>query len=220
MTLRAVPECLPQRLTAPGLRDSLFKLDWPALPPDTFPAADAAATWAVVSDDPERVPPGLRQATSHTDLSDPDLAHADLVIWVLPLPDTEQDPVGQVHTLTRHTLTQLQHWLARSDVLGTPLVVLTRHAVATSAHDRVPDLAHAAAWALIHATQNEHPGRISLLDTDDIADGLANILAAVARRIAEPHLALRQGSAHTPRLTPSTSLTPPPSATWQLGTTG
>ncbi|ORA09347.1 hypothetical protein BST12_27795, partial [Mycobacterium angelicum] len=220
VTLRSVPDSLPQPTAVPALRDSLFQLDWPALPPDTFPAADASATWAVVSDEAGAPAPALRSATSHTDLSDPDLAHADLVIWVLPPADGEQDPVGQVHALTRHTLTQLQHWLARSDVAGTHLLVLTRHAVATSTHDRAPDLAHAAAWALIHATQNEHPGRIGLLDTDGTTDGLTDILAAVGRRVAEPQLALRHGSAHTPRLTPSISLIPPASAAWQLGTTG
>ncbi|MCV7076855.1 type I polyketide synthase, partial [Mycobacterium szulgai] len=36
----------------------------------------------------------------------------------------------------------------------------------------------------------------------------------------EPQLALRQHHAHTPRLTPTTALTPPATPTWQLATTG
>ncbi|UZK92553.1 hypothetical protein OIO89_00010 (plasmid) [Mycobacterium ulcerans] len=44
---------------------------------------------------------------------------------------------------------------------------MTRHGVSTSAHDPVPDLAHAAVWGLIRSAQNEHPGRLTLLDTDD-----------------------------------------------------
>ena len=48
-------------------------------------------------------------------------------------------------------------------------MVVTRHAVATSVYDRPPDLAHAAVWALVHTAQNEHPGRVSVLDIDDTA---------------------------------------------------
>ncbi|WP_188113172.1 polyketide synthase dehydratase domain-containing protein, partial [Mycobacterium simiae] len=221
VTLRPVGDSLPQQTPPAALGNGLFQLDWPALPPDTFPAADAAPTWAVVSDDPERLAPALRHTACHADLAHPQLAHAELVIWTLPLPNPEQDPVGRVHALTRHTLTHLQRWLARPDTLNTQLVVLTRHAVATSVHDRAPDLAHAAAWALVHTTQHEHPGRVSLLDTDndDSARGLIDILAAVGHS-GEPQLALRRGSTHIPRLTPSTSLTPPQSGAWQLGTTG
>ena len=51
-----------------------------------------------------------------------------------------------------------------------------------------PDLAHAAAWALIHTAQNEHPDRITLLDTDDTAatddNLLADRLGAAGRRAA------------------------------------
>ena len=71
-------------------------------------------------------------------------------------------------------------------------MVLTRHAVSISVYDRAPDLAHAAVWALIHSAQNEHPGRITLLDTDDTAateHALFNVLAAVAaaaRRALNP----------------------------------
>ncbi|WP_170062241.1 SpnB-like Rossmann fold domain-containing protein, partial [Mycobacterium angelicum] len=119
-------------------------------------------------------------------------------------------------------LTQLQGWLTRSDTVDTALVILTRHAVATSVHDLAPDLAHAAVWALAHCAQNEHPGRITLIDTTPTSDEslLFNVIAALGDTLTEPQLALRHSSIHVPRLAPASFLTPPPGSDWQLGTTG
>ena len=123
-----------------------------------------------------------------------------------------------MHTLTGRVLTQLQDWLARPDTADTHLVILTRHAVTISAHDRHPDLAHAAAWALIHTAQNEHPDRISLLDTDDTAaTDHTHCWPPCPATGSEPQLALRNGSAHIPRLTPTPTLTPPEAPDWQTG---
>ncbi|WP_224770470.1 SDR family NAD(P)-dependent oxidoreductase [Mycobacterium simulans] len=222
LTLRARPDHI--RPAAPAaLRDSLFHLHWPPLPEDAFPAAAAPPAWAVLTEDPDQLPASLRSSPRHTEL-----AHAELAIWPLPLPDpAEADDLQRVHTLTRATVTQLQDWLTRSDTLDSHLVILTRHAVSINVYDRAPDLAHAAAWALIHTAQNEHPGRITALDIDTTAatdHALINVLAALATPTpahpGEPQLALRDGIAHTPRLTPSLALSPPPTPTWQLSTTG
>ena len=125
-----------------------------------------------------------------------------------------------MHTLTRHVLAQLQSWLARPDTASTRLVIVTRHAVSVSAYDGAPDLAHAAAWALIRTAQNEHADRIVLLDTDDTA-ATADALLAIASTppAGEPQLALRNGVAHIPRLARTSTLTPP-EGPWQLGTSG
>ncbi len=56
-------------------------------------------------------------------------------------------------------------------------MIITRHAVSVSAYDGAPDLAHAAAWALIRTAQNEHAERITLFDTDDTAATADNLLA-------------------------------------------
>ena len=73
-------------------------------------------------------------------------------------------------------------------------------------------MAHAAAWALIHSAQSEHPQRILVLDTDDTAATEQALLATVARWPAgEPQLVLREGSAYLPRLTRVPALTAPPS---------
>ncbi len=149
----------------------------------------------------------------------------DLVIWPLPRPEEQAggqaDPLRRVHALTRHVLAQLQSWLARPDTANTRLMIVTRHAVSVSAYDGVPDLAHAAVWALIHTAQNEHPDRIILLDTDDTAATEDNLLAIASTRPAgEPQLALRNGVAHIPRLARTATLTPPDAPDWQLATTG
>ena len=149
--------------------------------PPPRPAAVLASGWAVVSEQPDRLPASLQAGAVHTELAV--LAPApELVIWSLPVSEAaDEHPVERLHALTGRVLAGLQDWLARPDTAGTELVVLTRHAVTTSVYDRVPDLAHAAVWALIHSAQNEHPGRIVLLDTDDTAASADNIVATVAR---------------------------------------
>ncbi|MHA7653900.1 SDR family NAD(P)-dependent oxidoreductase, partial [Mycobacterium sp. ML4] len=220
----------PDHLSAPppaALGQSLFELDWPGLPEDTFPPTPPPSGWAVITSDPDRLPASLTPAAPYRELTHPDLAHTDLVIWPLPPPEPDHhDPLPRLHTLTQHTLTQLQQWLTRPDTLSTPLVIITTHAVCTTVYDQPPDLAHAALWALIHTAQNEHPARITALDIDTTTatdHTLGHVLAALAdparRSAVEPQLALRDGVVHTPRLTPSQTLTPPPTPTWHLRTT-
>ena len=179
--------------------------------------------WAVCTGSPEQLPTSLSNGTIHHDLATLTPC-PDLVIWPLSPPEelagAEADPLQRVHTLTRHVLAQLQSWLTRPDTASTRLAIITRHAVSVSAYDGVPDLAHAAAWALIRTAQNEHPDRIVLLDTDDTAATADNLLAVVSAPPAgEPQLALRNGVAHIPRLTRAPTLTPPDAPAWQLATT-
>ncbi|ORA08398.1 hypothetical protein BST12_28400, partial [Mycobacterium angelicum] len=189
-------------------RDALFQLHWPALPADAFAPTQPAPSWALIAPDTTQLPAELHHLPSYPDLSHPELASAELVIWTLPIPSPDTDPLAQVHQLTTDTLAQLQHWLNRSDTLHTHLAILTHHAITTDPHDATPNLAHAAAWALIHTTQNEHPARITALDTDHTPTPLlTHILAALPH--AEPQLALRHHHAHTPRLTPVTDTAAP-----------
>ena len=175
------------------------------------------------TDAPEQLPAGLSDGTIHTDLAavTPCPESGDLAAAPSRESRSEADPLRRVHALTRHVLAQLQSWLARPDTANARLMIVTRHAVSVSAYDGVPDLAHAAAWALIHTAQNEHPDRIILLDTDDTAASQDNLLAIASTRPAgEPQLALRNGVAHIPRLARTPTLTPPDAPDWQLGTTG
>ena len=222
LTLRELPATIGQPAAVAGLHDSMFQLSWPPLFDDTSPATATIPGWAVFTDQPDRLPASLQNGPIHTGLATLTPA-PELVIWPLPLPDPSEDshPVDRLHILTRRTLAQLQDWLARPDVVGTHLVIITRHAVTTTPHDPAPDLAHAAAWALIHTAQNEHPGRITLMDTDTTPATDRNILATLSRRPAsEPQLALRNGTPHIPRLTPTPTLTPPQTPAWKLDTTG
>jgi acyl transferase domain-containing protein/acyl-CoA synthetase (AMP-forming)/AMP-acid ligase II/NADPH:quinone reductase-like Zn-dependent oxidoreductase/acyl carrier protein len=216
LTLRAASEQIGRPTSIAGLADSLFELTWPSLPDLPGPAAQPPG-WAVCTDSPEQLPAGLSNGTIHHDLATLTPC-PDVVIW--PLPRTEADPLRRVHALTRHVLAQLQGWLARPDTANARLMIVTRHAVSVSAHDGVPDLAHAAAWALIHTAQNEHPDRIVLIDTDDSSATAATLLSIAATPPAgEPELALRNGVAHIPRLARTPTLTPPDAPAWQLGTT-
>ncbi|MGC4951570.1 SpnB-like Rossmann fold domain-containing protein, partial [Streptomyces sp. DT224] len=69
----------------------------------------------------------------------------------LPVPDAVREATG--------------HVLAALQATEAPLVVLTRHGVATTAGAPL-DLAHAAVWGLVRSAQAEQPGRITLIDTD------------------------------------------------------
>ena len=219
VTMRAVPEGIGPRAPL-GAGDGVFELAWSPLPDDSAAApVPEWPEWVVLTEDPDRLPGVLRGGPIHTVCTE--LAGLtscpELVMWPLPVPlEEDADPLPRLHGLTRHTLGGLQEWLARAettaDTGASRLVIVTRHAVSIGAGDRAPDMAHAAAWALIHSAQSEHPQRILVLDTDDTAATEQALLATVARWPAgEPQLVLRGGSAYLPRLTRVPALTAPPS---------
>jgi NAD(P)-dependent dehydrogenase (short-subunit alcohol dehydrogenase family)/acyl carrier protein len=213
LTLRTVSDDIGRPMSIAGVSDSLFELTWPSMPDLPDPSTTQPPTWAVCTDSPGRLPASLSDGPVHTELATVTPC-PDLVIWLLPrtegMGEGEAESLRRVHTLTRHVLAQLQGWLARSDTANTRLMILTRHAVSVSVYDGVPDLAHAAVWALIHTAQQEQPDRIILLDTDDSAASKDNLLAIASTRPAsEPQLALRNGVVHIPRLARTSSLTPP-----------
>ncbi len=220
LTLRAVPEGIGLRALVGAAGDSMFELAWSPLPDDSA-AAPPVPEWAVVSEDPDRLPAALQGGVVHTELATLG-SSPQLVIWPLPVPlEEDADPLPRLHRLTARTLGGLQEWLARAETSASRLVIVTRHAVSIGVVDRAPDMAHAAAWALIHSAQSEHPQRIVVLDTDDTAATEQALLATVARWPAsEPQLVLRHGSAYLPRLVRARALTPPPTPCWRLGTTG
>ena len=142
------------------------------------------------------------------------------MIWPLPQAD-DADLLRRVHTLTHDVLAQLAGLAGPTRHRRTHLVVVTRHAVSVGAYDDVPDLAHAAAWALIHTAQNEHPDRITLLDTDDT---VATDGQAVGHRSRRDRPASRSWPCATvlstfPAWPAPRSSTPPDASDWQLGTT-
>ncbi|MGW1787082.1 acyltransferase domain-containing protein, partial [Streptomyces sp. NPDC002143] len=174
------------------------------------------------------VPVGLTDVPAGTD------AHGELAVLDCA-PPAAVDGAGladAVSAATADVLAGVQEWLA-GDVGPEPLVVVTHGALAASAGDAVPDLVHAAVWGLVRSAQSEHPGRLTLVDTDDSPES-AQLLQAAARS-REPQLVLRDGQAQVPRLVRAGSddshdtqdsgrsdggaLAPPP-GDWALRTTG
>jgi amino acid adenylation domain-containing protein len=223
LSVRALPDLEQLGPPAAGPSEVVLELAWSPLPATAPPpsASTHHVSWAVITNDPDQLPAALSGAIIHTQLNTLAGPYPDLLVWLVPLPDPAsiQDPLAWVHWLTRHVLGGLQHWLTRPDT-STELVILTCHGVQTSPYDRAPDLAHAAVWALVHSAQNEHPGRITLIDTDTATlsdDALVGVLTS--HRRAEPQLALRHSQPHIPRLTRVRALTPPAAPQWKLDTT-
>lgn len=95
-------------------------------------------------------------------------------------------------------LKRLQAGLADERLADTPLVVLSREAVAVNGGEDVADLGGAAVWGLVRSAQSEHPGRIVIVDLDDDPASWRALPDAV--HADEPQLALRLGDMHVPRL--------------------
>ncbi|WP_438861885.1 SDR family NAD(P)-dependent oxidoreductase [Paractinoplanes abujensis] len=105
----------------------------------------------------------------------------------------------------------VQRFLARPDLAGARLVVLTRDAAGVPGFDVDP--AAAGVWGLLRAAQAENPGRFVLLDTDDV---VGDDLLARAVGSGEPELAVRDGKLLTPRLV---AATPEQPVEWTAGDT-
>jgi NAD(P)-dependent dehydrogenase (short-subunit alcohol dehydrogenase family)/acyl carrier protein len=85
---------------------------------------------------------------------------------------------------------------------GSKLVVVTTGAVAATEDDTVPGLAHSALWGLLRSAQVEHPGLLTIVDTD--GDPASEQALAAALASGEPQLAVREGRAFVPRLVRAT----------------
>ncbi|MEU0222357.1 beta-ketoacyl reductase, partial [Streptomyces sp. NPDC006265] len=95
--------------------------------------------------------------------------------------DAVRDTVGRA-------LSWARQWLAEEALAGTPLVVVTRGAMAVTGDEDVTDPAAAAAWGLLRSAQSETPGRIVLVDADGEPD--PDTLSAVVAS-GEPQAAIR-----------------------------
>jgi acyl transferase domain-containing protein/acyl carrier protein len=103
---------------------------------------------------------------------------------------------------TSRVLEVLQAWVRDERLHRTPLIVMTRRAVATAAAEDVQDLAHAAVWGLVRTAQLEQPGRFALVDLEEFTAGaLSSSLAHVE---IEPQVAVRGQAVLAPRLVDAT----------------
>ncbi|MGW0769416.1 type I polyketide synthase [Streptomyces sp. NPDC002676] len=178
-----------------GGRESLFRVDWAALPERQQPADGAVRSWAVVGDDAFGVAAAFDPDGTGLDLR-PDLAALDG-----PVPDVVfacvtggEAAVDGVHDAAMTALTLVQSWLAEERFASSRLVLVTRGAVG----DGLSDLAGAAVWGLVRSAQSENPGRFVLLDLDGGAFPVELLSAALGAD--EPQLAVREGGVLVPRL--------------------
>ncbi|MGW0886211.1 SDR family NAD(P)-dependent oxidoreductase, partial [Streptomyces sp. NPDC002671] len=205
-----------------ALGESLFRLDWHAMP---LPVTDmpSALRCAVVGEPSEAgLAAGLRSGgwdvATHADLKSLAEAHtgldgegddAPLPEWVfLPVPgalDTGTGEGERLRSTVAGTLAWVQDWLADDRFADARLVIVTQGAVNTApltkdpAEQAVGDAAGAAVWGLVRSAQAEHPDRLLLLDADDPVEAASGAVAA-ALASGEPQLAVRAGRVLLPRL--------------------
>ncbi|MFE6166036.1 SDR family NAD(P)-dependent oxidoreductase, partial [Streptomyces sp. NPDC056486] len=212
--------------TMPAPYAPLHRITWRELPAPSAAARPASLAWLALS------------STGHpvAALVPDDGHHAGLTELAAALDGGAAAPSHVLAPLTagtgaRHSgahetnevlvrvLGLLRDWLTDDRYLDSHLVLLTRHAATVHTGEN-PDPAQAALWGLIRTAQTEHPHRITLIDLDTHPDTPRALPHALTSD--EPHLAIRQGSLHVPRLTrlPSPTLTPGSDASaWRLDLT-
>ena len=210
--------------------DQLYQLQWAPLP-TTPPATTSYGHYAVIGSDPLHLADALPTAGSsvetHTGLG----ALIRTLDTGTPLPravvltvhnwhahsddglsdsasgartdqvEAAQQTAAHVRTVAHQLLAWVQAWLAEPRLTEARLTVLTQGAVTTGPEDAAPDLAHAPVWGLIRCAQAEHPDRFQLIDLDTHPDTVGRLRAVLHSN--ETQLALRHGTAYTPRLTPT-----------------
>ncbi|MFD7631785.1 SDR family NAD(P)-dependent oxidoreductase, partial [Streptomyces sp. NPDC059851] len=200
LALRAVS---PEQIGAAaggGRPESLFQIEWTAVPVTPVPAAEQRP-WALIGDGhPGLDSVGVRHE-AHGSLAA--LAEPALVCVPLPPVDGPEDVVGAVHAETGRALALLQEWLSDERFADSRLLFLTQGAVAAAPSEGPSDLVHAAAWGLVRSAQSENPGRIVLADTDGTDASYRALPAALAS--GESEVAVRGGSVLVPRLARTTA---------------
>ncbi len=155
-------------------------------------------------------PDGLRQASRARTLYQVEWNQASLpsyaetaeppeVLLVSPGHETGACTASAVHATLQDLLERMRSWLTDDRSAGSRLVVVTTNAVAVRSDEPAADLAQAAVWGFVRSAQTENPGRIVLLDADAPDVSQETISAILASD--EPQVALRDGTAHVPRLT-------------------
>ncbi|MEU7392721.1 type I polyketide synthase, partial [Streptomyces tanashiensis] len=167
--------------------DSLFRLEWSELSGVTVSGGgDAPAVVTAASDVVSLVESGVVPPVAVLEAVDTVDAGA---------------PVG----LLSRVLGVLQTWLTDPALTESPLVVVTRGAVAAG-ESGVLDAAGAAVWGLVRAAQAEYPDRVVLLDVEPGAEIGSGLLAGVLAA-GEPQVAVRGAVVSVPRLARAASVT-------------
>ncbi|MFF7636307.1 type I polyketide synthase [Kitasatospora sp. NPDC008050] len=181
---------------ADAVREALFGIEWTAVPLPEQPVT-RPARWALIGPEPRHAAALAEAQVVLEAWTEPAGAEAPGTVLLTapqPLPGV---PEATAATLER-VLALLQEWLADDRFAATRLLVVTAGAVATDAGADLLDLPGAALWGLVRSAQTEHPGRIVLADLDGQPASWRALPGALDT--GEPQLALRQGTAHAPRL--------------------
>ncbi|MFB9467075.1 acyltransferase domain-containing protein, partial [Streptomyces cinereospinus] len=173
------------------------------------PAAEPLELRWVPLEVPEGAPaaalPGLDAARAAADAAtDGTGTVPGTVLWTTGRPDAPSVP-DAAHAAAREALTVVQEWLADERFAASKLVVTARRALSVTGDTHPADVVLAPAWGLLRAAVAENPDRLLLVDTDDHADSVRALPAAVTTE--EPELALRDGTVLAPRLTRSAPTT-------------
>ncbi|MFB7666046.1 type I polyketide synthase [Kitasatospora sp. NPDC056138] len=179
-----------------GFVESLFRVEWTALPVSAAPTGRWAALGGI---DPTGT--GVECFADLTALGavvDGRESVPDEVFLALePIGSTEPVDAADVPSTVRSrlhdVLAVLQEWLADERFATSRLVLVTRGAAAG-----VTDVVHAPVWGLVRSAQAENPDRFVLLDLDD--RGVSGELLAGALASGEPEFAIREGVVTVPRL--------------------
>ena len=209
LTLRPLPAELPG--ASEVRQDSLFCMEWTAV--DYTPPPEVAR-WVLLGESERELAELEGLAEAYPDLD----ALAGAIDGGLPIPDAVLLAVGDrsrsgsvaeaeqtagdpslpatAHDAIHRILALIQGWLADERLADVRLAFLTRGAISAASGEAVSDLASAGVWGLVRSAVSEHPGRLMLIDSDDVSLGaLPYALAA-----SESQLVLREGIALIPRL--------------------
>ncbi|WP_299537456.1 type I polyketide synthase [uncultured Streptomyces sp.] len=192
------PLAADQLTVGRDVRDSLYGIDWvPA------PAGPEPVSWAVVGGDLLGAADHLADETPAVHWHADPGAFTDALDAGTPVPDVvllsagaaPEDEADAVHRRTAEVLAAVRTLLADDRLADTRIALLTCGAAAVRDGEDVLDLPGAAARGMLRSAHSEHPGRITLIDTDGDLTALPGALAA-----DEPETALRGGSLLVPRL--------------------
>ncbi|MCP3822759.1 type I polyketide synthase, partial [Streptomyces sp. A3M-1-3] len=176
LTLRPVDRTALAAPTASGAGESLFTVEWTAVPAPQAPQAIWART------DGDTLPEGDA---------------AEVVVVTPPTAVADTDPASAARAGARRALRLVQGFLSEERFENSRLVFVTHGAVATSQGEEVAGLVSAPVWGLLRSVQTEHPDRFVLVDLDGpVTDDV--LAAAVAT--GEPQVAVRGGELRAPRL--------------------
>ncbi|MEU4898953.1 SDR family NAD(P)-dependent oxidoreductase, partial [Streptomyces sp. NPDC044780] len=117
----------------------------------------------------------------------PDGEHPPVVVLAVEPGDPGTSPGARTRELGRDLLTTVQTWLAEPRWARSRLIVATR----------TGDPAQEALGGLVRTAETEHPGRVALIEADEITP------AAIAAGLAagdEPHVRVADGTARAARL--------------------